>query len=255
MLLSVIIVTKNDEDGLMDTLNSLEPLPTDDTEIIICDGADNVEPVTKIVESFNRYCIIAPGPDQGIYSGMARGLKVAKGNVVWFLNGGDTAIEPINSYLLARILQKSSRTWTIGLQNNPNMFLSLNKHLLNLSKYFLNYGVRPIPHQSTLFKRYIFSQLEYESNYGLFADQAFMFKLINRDKPFFAKLVISKHRVGGIGDHQSFGSFRRQMKSLRIQQSEEFFRPRLKHFLKILISYCLFLAQLVLHLLRKCYGR
>ena len=89
MKLSIITVNYNDAKGLERTIKSVISQTFHDYEFIIIDGGstDGSVDVIKKYESHIDYWISEK--DGGIYPGMNKGLRQAKGEYLNFMNGGD----------------------------------------------------------------------------------------------------------------------------------------------------------------------
>lgn len=92
--LSIITITYNAAPTLERTIQSVERQTARRIEYIIVDGASTdgtMNVVGRYLHVVNR-CISEP--DTGIYNAMNKGLTLARGKYVWFLNAGDEIPEP-----------------------------------------------------------------------------------------------------------------------------------------------------------------
>ena len=92
--ISIITVTYNAEDFIGETLRSVREQDFYDYEHIIVDGASKDKTLEIISREEGEKVSIHSQKDNGIYHGMNRGLKYAKGNYVLFLNAGDKFATP-----------------------------------------------------------------------------------------------------------------------------------------------------------------
>jgi len=95
MTFSVITVTFNAERWIERTMDSIMSQTFNDFEYIIIDGASTDSTIDIVRKKTEKYCKslkykIISEPDDGIYDAMNKGLLLAEGNYVWFLNAGDT---------------------------------------------------------------------------------------------------------------------------------------------------------------------
>ncbi len=90
MHLSVITISKDDPEGLGQTLTSTQAVAA--IEHIVVLGGDRPEPSLAVAKPFD--CITIQQRDQGISAAFNLGLAKATGLGVMFLNGGDVLLEP-----------------------------------------------------------------------------------------------------------------------------------------------------------------
>lgn len=90
---SIIVVTYNAENSIVATLKSLHGQTFQDFEIIIVDGCSSDGTLKAIVNSGVRVDQMLVEPDKGIYDAMNKGMELARGKFIAFLNAGDSYIE------------------------------------------------------------------------------------------------------------------------------------------------------------------
>ncbi len=93
-LISVITVTYNAQRELPATLRSVREQTFDSFEHLIIDGASKdatVDIASKDAPSYQR---LVSSPDKGLYDAMNKGLDLAQGDYVVFLNAGDAFHSP-----------------------------------------------------------------------------------------------------------------------------------------------------------------
>jgi putative colanic acid biosynthesis glycosyltransferase len=209
ILLSIVVVTKNNFEDLKLTLDSLTELK-DCAEIIIVDGAD--ESNSQVMTEYSRlkYLKYVRGPDNGIYHGMNRGLSNSTGEYIFFLNSGDRYI--FNRKLID-ILYASKYyeiEWLVGGQYPKTRLGIYPKKYCD--KLFIM-GIKPLPHQSTIMKRTIFETVgKFDVTLRVEADQDFFLRALGAGfKPTVIQVPISLRKIGGIGDTQQKGVFTRQI--------------------------------------------
>lgn len=88
-LVSIITVCYNAKDTIESTINSIRDQVYDNIEYIVVDG-DSTDGTKEIIEQ-NRDAIniYISEPDKGLYYAMNKGLDIANGEYVWFMNSGD----------------------------------------------------------------------------------------------------------------------------------------------------------------------
>jgi glycosyltransferase involved in cell wall biosynthesis len=94
MTFSIITVTYNAEKWIERTLESVASQTCKDFEYIVVDGKSTdrtLEIIDEIAgQARNDGFIVVSEPDKGLYDAMNKGLRIATGDYVWFLNAGDT---------------------------------------------------------------------------------------------------------------------------------------------------------------------
>lgn len=89
MKLSIITVNLNNRDGLQKTIDSVVSQTFHDFEWIVIDGG-STDGSRELIEQYaERFAYWVSEPDKGIYNAMNKGIKVAKGEYLQFLNSGD----------------------------------------------------------------------------------------------------------------------------------------------------------------------
>lgn len=106
-LLTIITITYNAEKYLERTLLSvakaarLVPGAADNIEYLLIDGASS-DGTLMIAERYDPLLTkILSEPDRGLYDAMNKGLSMATGKYIWFLNAGD---EVHNGQVISRLL-------------------------------------------------------------------------------------------------------------------------------------------------------
>lgn len=89
MKISIITVTYNSIKYLKDCLASVKSQSYSDIEHIIVDGASNDGTLSLIESKRRQFATIITEPDKGVYHAMNKGIEVAKGDIVGFLNSDD----------------------------------------------------------------------------------------------------------------------------------------------------------------------
>ena len=93
MKISIVTITYNAAKVLQRTLDSISNQSYRDIEHLIIDGASK-DDTLRMVEAYEQQAsyavIIQSEPDKGIYDAMNKGLRMATGDYIVFMNAGDT---------------------------------------------------------------------------------------------------------------------------------------------------------------------
>lgn len=138
---AIVIVTKNDLDRLIVTLNSIYPLLNEIDEIIIQDSMSN-DGTEEYIKTNYPTVKYFKEPDMSIYDGMNKGVdKISTANFVLMLNCGDELeLKSGQTYIFNKDELKNTSFYTdtilvnrdsstklwIGDHNQLNKFMSVN---------------------------------------------------------------------------------------------------------------------------------
>lgn len=87
--ITVITVSYNSAATIADTVRSVASQSHPDVEYLVIDGASKDETVAILEEQREHLVALVSEPDDGIYDAMNKGIKLAKGDVIGFLNSDD----------------------------------------------------------------------------------------------------------------------------------------------------------------------
>ena len=89
--LTIVTVVRNDPEALRRTLDSVAQQDTSVAEHVIVDGAstDGTTEIARTAAAASPWMRVHSAPDTGIYNAMNRGIALARGQHVLFLNAGD----------------------------------------------------------------------------------------------------------------------------------------------------------------------
>ncbi len=120
---SIITITYNAELYLENTILSIVNQSCQDFEYIIIDGNSKDSTLEIIKKYQNHIHTHISEPDKGIYDAMNKGLTLAKGDFVWFMNAGDTIFEKNTLEIIKNLFEKKPNTeifygdaWYINLE-------------------------------------------------------------------------------------------------------------------------------------------
>ena len=88
MKISIITISYNSSNTIKETLKSVQSQIYSNIEHIIIDG-NSTDNTLKICKDFNHISKIISEPDQGVYDAFNKGLTIATGDIIGFLNSDD----------------------------------------------------------------------------------------------------------------------------------------------------------------------
>jgi len=92
--LSIVTVVLDDPTGLEATARSVAEQAFQDFEYIVIDGGSGPETQAVLARIREAVTTLVSEPDEGLYHAMNKGLDLARGTWIQFLNAGDTFLSP-----------------------------------------------------------------------------------------------------------------------------------------------------------------
>lgn len=177
MKLSIITINYNNALGLEATIKSIVEQSIQDFEYIVVDGGSkdgSVEVIEKYKEKISK---AVSEPDSGVYNAMNKGIKLAKGEYLLFINSGDTLYEKdtlekvfSNPFTTDLIYGDLARIFPDGKTDLKVMPETIDMH-------FILYST--LTHPTTFIKRNLFDKYGlYREDLKIVSDWAFFLKLI-----------------------------------------------------------------------------
>lgn len=106
MKVSVITVVYNGEAVVEDAISSVLSQNYDDVEYVVVDGA-STDRTQEIIRKYDKQIeIFKSEPDEGIYDAMNKGIELASGDIVGFLNSDDFYA---NDAVVSRVAEEFER--------------------------------------------------------------------------------------------------------------------------------------------------
>jgi len=181
-LFSVITVVFNDKDNLIKTLNSVrdqKEILKDEIEYIIVDGASKDGTLDIILNSKEVIDRWISEPDKGLYDAMNKGINLASGKYLIFMNAGDTFADEDTLLKVKKEVEKNNYPDSLygdALEEDSNGNFLLKKAY---SHKYIWYGMFT-HHQSMFYKLEIIKRykIKYYLKYKIAADYAFTYEYL-----------------------------------------------------------------------------
>jgi glycosyltransferase involved in cell wall biosynthesis len=173
MKVSIITVSYNSEKTINDTLQSIKSQVYKDIELIIIDGG-SIDGTLKVIHNYaDIISYYKSEPDKGIYDAMNKGLSVATGEIIGFLNSDD--FYPSKDVIL-NVVKNITFSKADAVYSNLNYVHSKKQHITRVWKSskppknaFQNSWVPP--HPTFFAKKYFYDEVgEYDRNFKYAAD-------------------------------------------------------------------------------------
>lgn len=154
MKISIITVVLNDVTGIESTLLSILNQSFKDVEYIVVDGG-STDGTLDIIKKYPVRWVSEK--DNGIYYAMNKGLKMATGEFVWFLNSGDLLYEQNTIEKLIPLLEGADIVYgeTVLINSRGEVLGSRNKQAPEVLTWRSFYMGMVVCHQSILVRKTI----------------------------------------------------------------------------------------------------
>jgi len=192
-LVTVITVVYNAKELLEETILSVLNQTYSSIEYIIVDGGSTdgtLDVIKKYQDKITKYI---SEPDQGIYDAMNKGIALAKGQWLNFMNAGDSFY--FNDVLQKVFENKFSQDNAV-IYGNTDVGHKILKYKSDLNLQDMAQGMM-LCHQSTFYR--LNTTIKYNLKYSICADQDFTmqyFKLGKKSK--YLDMTVSKYNLDGI---------------------------------------------------------
>lgn len=244
-LISIITVVYNSVNFLEGSIKSIASQDSKNYEHIIIDGGSTDGTLDIIHDYESQIHQWISEPDKGLYDAMNKGIRLAKGEYIWFINSGDKLYNNQTISTIESIIQQNSSPdilygETVIIDENDNEIgLRRLKTPTNLNSKSLFNGL-VVCHQSFIIKRNIAS--EYNLKYKIAADYDWVLRGLKNSKTVInSNLILSKYLDNGFSKNnipkalkerfgimaKEFGWFRTAFKHIAI--GTRFFKYLIKN--------------------------
>ena len=191
MNFSIITINLNNRDGLQKTIDSVVPQTFRDFEWIVIDGGSTDGSKELIERNADHFSYWVSEPDKGIYNAMNKGIKVAKGEYLLFLNSGDWLAS--DSVLQEVFDANPCADFVYGDFIDTDGTIGVSPEHLTFQRLYRS----TICHQVVFHRRRLFVEHQYDEHYRIVSDWKFIFEEIARNKATYQKMDVIICKVQG----------------------------------------------------------
>jgi glycosyltransferase involved in cell wall biosynthesis len=251
--ISVITVVRNGASVIADCIDSVLAQSIEDLEYIIIDGASTDGTLEIIRRYGDAISVCISEPDRGLYDAMNKGLRLARGRYVHFLNADDCYVAPDTLSRLLPQLDESTVCYGAmiyqeadGRQRRLGSPFSWSRELIESH----------IPQPTLFVPSKLYREVgEFDLNYRIAADYDMVLRLARRFPVRFVDQPVTLMAAGGISNTQMGRTF---MESAKVSISHG--RPAVASYLTLLRHILTWkVAQItpvsVIKILRRLRGR
>lgn len=198
ILFSIITVVYNGQKHIEQTIKSvLSQKKINNIEYIIIDGNSTDSTLEIISKYLNDIDYLISEEDTGIYNAMNKGIDIAQGKYIGFINADDWYEKDVFDKL--HNIANDNYDYIIGnvaIFNQNNTISNLMK--LNIENYK---RTMPFGHPALFTKKEIMQKYKFDEQYKIVADYDFCIKLILNNYSYkYVNFTISNFRLGGVSN-------------------------------------------------------
>jgi glycosyltransferase involved in cell wall biosynthesis len=208
MKISVITASFNSAGTIVDTLDSVAAQRHPDIEHLVIDGAsrDNTVALVRAHKRPPELCVSEQ--DRGIYDAMNKGIRLATGDVIGFINSDDFYASPDALTKVAEVFDNPSVDICYG-----NLCYVRHDHPDQVVRYWPSCPFRPglfrtgwcPPHPTFFVRRHVYEKLGgFDLSYRMANDVELMarFLEVHRVSSHFLPELLVSMRMGGASNHR-----------------------------------------------------
>ena len=208
-ILSIITINRNNASGLMETMQSVLLQSRKDFEYIVVDGAStdgSVEEIRQLAAQFGDRMKWISEPDKGIYNAMNKGINMAEGRYVEFLNSGDILSSKDVVERMCEALKTNnfpSILYGNMLKDLPNGTILRDKCFAGQDISFLGFYVGTLNHSPAYINKDLFSKYDcYDESLKIVSDWKWYLQAIifGGEKPVYTDIDVTLFNMNGISE-------------------------------------------------------
>ena len=209
MRLTVVTINYNNAVGLEKTMKSVVSQSRTDFEYVVVDGAStdgSVEVIRRYASAFSSPIKWLSEPDNGIYNAMNKGIRMASGEYLEFLNSGDCFVSENvigEIYDAMEKLGRPSILYGNMLKSMMDGKVIRDKGFAGQEITFLGFYIGTLNHSSAIIRKDLFDKYgSYDESLRIVSDwKWFLLAIVfGGEKPIYSDFDISLFDMGGISE-------------------------------------------------------
>lgn len=203
MKISIITVCCNSAQTIACTLRSVREQTYSDIEHLVVDGQSKDETLSVVAVEGGHVAKVVSEPDQGIYDAMNKGIAMATGDIIGFINADDFYPSPDVLSTVAAAFESSGADSCFG-----DLYYVQQNDVTRIVRYWKSCTFKPglfekgwcPPHPTFFVRRAVYQRLGgFNLDYKIAADQELMarFLVAGRITSYYIPQVLVHMRLGG----------------------------------------------------------
>ena len=230
LLLSIVTVTKNCAQSIDKTLDSVSIIKQLEIEYLIIDAVSKDGTLSAVIDRGGLVDQLVSEPDSGIYNAMNKGVRLARGKYILFINGDDEIVTDGFSAVMDTMAKGKAEiicaTTLVGDLVSPTEILEAKPWKL----LFYN----SIPHPSSFVLRELLLEKPFREDMRIVSDYDFFLEAYLSGSSFtILPVVTALHQRGGASSDIQ----RSQMEMERVRRDRLGWRYQLINCLAVMFRY------------------
>ena len=209
MKLTIITINRNNAAGLEKTMKSVFSQQRTDFEYVVVDGAStdgSVGVIERFAGDFGDRLKWISEPDKGIYNAMNKGIGMASGSYLEFLNSGDCLVsEDVVERMYKALEDAGNPSLLYGnmLKELSNGKVVRDRSLAGQKITFLDFYNGTLNHSSAFIRKELFGKYgRYDESLKIVSDWKWFLQAIvfGGEKPVYADFDVSLFDMNGISE-------------------------------------------------------
>ena len=209
MILSIITINRNNAAGLGKTMRSVASQIGVDIEYVVIDGAStdgSVEVIHKHEDIFGSRLKWVSEPDKGIYNAMNKGIKMASGAYLQFLNSGDCLCSnEVTGRMLEALGESGNPSILYGnmLKDMPDGRIMRDRCFAGKDISLLGFYTGSLNHSSALIQKSLFDKYGlYDESLKIVSDWKWFLQaiILGEEKPVYVDMDVTLFDMNGISE-------------------------------------------------------
>lgn len=193
--ITIVTVVYNGVKTIEETIKSVINQTYLNFEYIIIDGG-STDGTIEIIERYSdKINLFKSEPDNGIFDAMNKGLLLAKGEWISFMNSGDMFYS-LN--ILNEVFSKNNDFYEM-IYGNVCLYDNQDNYFFKSKTNKIKINLNAICHQSVFIKTK--SHHLFSLDYKLSADHDLIYKLVKKGRIRYIDLCVSKILIGGVSSN------------------------------------------------------
>ena len=209
MILTIITINRNNAAGLEKTMRSVASQIGGDFEYVVIDGAStdgSVEVIRSFEATFGERMKWISEPDKGIYNAMNKGIGMATGDYLQFLNSGDSLVsDDVTMRMTEALKSKDYPSILYGnmLKDIPGGKAMRDRCFAGREISFLGFFTGSLNHSSAYIRRSLFHRYGmYDEGFKIVSDWKWFLQaiILGGEKPVYVDVDVTLFDMNGISE-------------------------------------------------------